>query len=84
MAPSNTVQADEKLSRVDTEHIEANPNEKELYPVETLGIDLANRDAEKGDDSDGKVNWTTKQILATLFLCGLYVGMLPYIAGLIG
>lgn len=29
----------------------------------------------KGDFSDGRVNWTTKQILATIGLCGLYVGM---------
>ncbi|KIV93428.1 hypothetical protein PV10_04641 [Exophiala mesophila] len=28
----------------------------------------------KGDFSDGRVNWTTKQILATIGLCGLYVG----------
>jgi hypothetical protein len=28
----------------------------------------------KGDDSDGQVNWTWKQILATISLCGVYVG----------
>ncbi|KIW63894.1 hypothetical protein PV04_08862 [Phialophora macrospora] len=28
----------------------------------------------KGDDSDGHVNWTWKQILATISLCGVYVG----------
>lgn len=28
----------------------------------------------KGDDSDGRVNWTWKQILATISLCGVYVG----------
>ena len=29
----------------------------------------------KGDDSDGRIKWTTNQLLATLFLSGLYVGM---------
>lgn len=28
----------------------------------------------KGDNSDGHVNWTWKQILATISLCGVYVG----------
>ncbi|KAH0842748.1 hypothetical protein AYO21_04253 [Fonsecaea monophora] len=28
----------------------------------------------KGDDSDGHVNWTWKQIVATVSLCGVYVG----------
>ncbi|OAL21416.1 hypothetical protein AYO20_11381 [Fonsecaea nubica] len=28
----------------------------------------------KGDDSDGHVNWTWKQIVATISLCGVYVG----------
>lgn len=28
----------------------------------------------KGDLSDGRVDWTRKQILATISLCGLYVG----------
>ncbi|EXJ55395.1 hypothetical protein A1O7_08322 [Cladophialophora yegresii CBS 114405] len=28
----------------------------------------------KGDDSDGRVNWTWRQILATISLCGVYVG----------
>ena len=29
-----------------------------------------------GNGSDGQVHWTFKQILATVSLCGLYVGML--------
>ncbi|KIW87484.1 uncharacterized protein Z519_11807 [Cladophialophora bantiana CBS 173.52] len=28
----------------------------------------------KGDDSDGRVNWTWKQVIATISLCGVYVG----------
>jgi hypothetical protein len=42
--------------------------------VDDLTPDIENRGAIKGDDSDGRVNWTTKQVLATLFLSGLYVG----------
>ncbi len=32
----------------------------------------------KGDDSDGRVNWTWKQIVATICLCGVYVGELSF------
>lgn len=39
-----------------------------------LAPDIENRGAIKGDDSDGRVNWTPKRVLATLFLSGLYVG----------
>jgi hypothetical protein len=42
--------------------------------TDDLIVDLENRHAVKGDDSDGKVDWTLKQILATIFLSGLYVG----------
>lgn len=30
----------------------------------------------KGDDSDGRVNWTWKHVIATISLCGVYVGEL--------
>lgn len=39
-----------------------------------LHVDLTNSGALKNDDSDGRVNWTPKQVLATIFLSGLYVG----------
>jgi hypothetical protein len=42
--------------------------------IDALTPDLENRGAIKGDDSDGRINWTLKQVLATLFLSGLYVG----------
>src|SRR5436305_2076901 len=38
------------------------------------GIDLQNRYAVKGDDSDGKVVWSTRIIFAAIFLAGLYTG----------
>jgi hypothetical protein len=31
--------------------------------------------AVKGDDSDGRIGWTPRSILATIALSGLYVGM---------
>ncbi|OAL24346.1 hypothetical protein AYO22_05722 [Fonsecaea multimorphosa] len=55
----------------------------------TEEAEFADEDAEKpnivkGDDSDGHVNWSKRQILATLSLSGLYVGSLPYIVKDIG
>lgn len=37
--------------------------------------DIDEKGPVKGDYSDGRVNWTLKQIVATMALCGLYVGM---------
>jgi hypothetical protein len=34
----------------------------------------------KGDDSDGRVNWTWRQTLATISLCGVYVGKLDKVS----
>lgn len=46
-----------------------------LKKVATLGIDTDdNLYAVKGDDSDGQINWTWRQIVASLSLAGLYVG----------
>jgi len=61
----------EKIERVETHE---DHHEKDIHQINTLGVDPHNPDAEKGDDSDGKVNWTWKQVVATLCLCGLYVG----------
>lgn len=38
------------------------------------GIDVQNRHALKGDDSDGKVVWSLRSIFAAIFLAGLYTG----------
>lgn len=37
-------------------------------------IDTHNRNAYMGDDSDGKVTWGIRSILAAIFLAGLYTG----------
>jgi hypothetical protein len=47
---------------------------KKIDTVAALHVDLENSGAIKGDDSDGRVNWTLKQVVATIFLAGLYVG----------
>ena len=39
--------------------------------------DLEGQGIVKSDDSDGRVEWTWRQIFATLSLCGLYVGASP-------
>lgn len=38
-------------------------------------IDVENKHAFKGDESDGHVSWGLRQILAAIFLSGLYTGM---------
>jgi hypothetical protein len=47
---------------------------KDISKVDTVAVNVENRAAYKGDDSDGRVDWTLKQVLATIFLSGLYVG----------
>lgn len=68
----------EKQEAVGVEHLEANNSstEEKLHKIPSVGVDPENREAIKGDDSDGKVDWTTKQIFATCCLAGLYVGKL--------
>lgn len=59
------------------EHMEANIDHKyDLTKENTLGVDLENRDAVKGDNSDGQIDWNFKQLIATISLAGLYVGKL--------
>lgn len=51
------------------------PLEK-IHTNETLeSIDIENRHAFKGDDSDGKVAWTWRKLLACAFLSLLYTGL---------
>lgn len=66
---------DEKQApRVEAEHLERSGSDNELHKVSTLGVDVENHDAFKGDNSDGRVDWTWKQIAATICLTALYVG----------
>ena len=58
------------------------PFDKEVEGIqEKEATNISSADPEdtaavKGNDSDGHVHWTLKQILATVSLCGLYVGKL--------
>lgn len=46
-----------------------------LHKEKTLeGIDIQNSHAYLGDDSDGKVHWTFRSVLAAIFLAALYTG----------
>jgi MFS family permease len=56
----------------DAHRITAANNTKDEVSIST--IHMEEHDAVKGDQSEGKVEWGTQQILATLFLCALYAG----------
>lgn len=71
----STEDLEKETSQVHSEHFEHhNEKHNDLHKVGTLGVDLDNSEAVKGDDSDGRVNWTPLQIVATVSLSGLYVG----------
>ena len=66
---------------IDTAHVEnlsntstSNKENDEIERVDTFDIDIENKLALKGDESDGKFNWTTKQIIATVSLSMIYTG----------
>ena len=44
-----------------------------LTKLTTLGMEVENRDAVKGNEYDGKIDWTGTQTAATVSLAGLYV-----------
>ena len=64
----------------EAQHIETNSThlsdeKNDLDKVQTLGaIDIENKAAYKGDDSDGHVEWGFKNLAAATFLCMLYTG----------
>jgi hypothetical protein len=76
--------ATNQLEQVDTNHLEhvetkqsGFHSEHDLKQQQTLQhVDLENRHAFKGDDSDGKIDWTLRKILASCFLAMLYTGIL--------
>ncbi|KEF62015.1 uncharacterized protein A1O9_03587 [Exophiala aquamarina CBS 119918] len=41
---------------------------------EVVEVEIEKSHAAQGDESDGRVDWTWKQIIATISLCGVYVG----------
>ncbi|KAF2025918.1 MFS general substrate transporter [Setomelanomma holmii] len=74
---TSTDYADEKQEVHYVEHSHESPtvSSHELQKERTLeGIDMNNTSAVKGDDSDGKVEWSTRSIFAAIFLAALYTG----------
>jgi hypothetical protein len=79
--------AEKEEFEVNAQHVETNSDhlsdekdvsdEKDLSKVQTLGIvDVENKAAYKGDDSDGQVEWNFRNLAAATFLCMLYTGTL--------
>ena len=76
------------LERIETRSDAATPNEKSNNPLEKINtnetllaaVDIENHQAFKGDDSDGKVYWTIKKLLAAAFLSMLYTGKINKIS----
>lgn len=70
----------EELERVRTEDASSN-NGDFLEPVQshqTLGkVDIHNKQAFKGDESDGKFSWGPRKWIAALSLACLYTGASP-------
>jgi hypothetical protein len=65
---------DATLEKIQTKQSDF-PSEHDLKQQQTLRIiDIENRHAFKGDDSDGKIEWTARKILASCFLAMLYTG----------
>lgn len=78
MATGTVDYAHEKQETTYIEHAQDSPGDTTLNldRERTLeGIDVNNTRAVKGDDSDGKVIWSTRSIFAAIFLAGLYTGM---------
>ncbi|KAI4606403.1 hypothetical protein J4E80_010155 [Alternaria sp. BMP 0032] len=88
---SDTIQPDyEKEKQQVSHHIEhANPHHGTDLSLESQheqtdqGVDMNNAHALKGDDSDGKVEWSVRSIFAAIFLAALYTGsqVILYFAG---
>lgn len=63
----------QELSHLEEINTRQTDSHDELKQVQTLEqVDLANRHAFKGDDSDGVIEWNARKLLACGFLCMLY------------
>jgi hypothetical protein len=71
---SATQEHQEQLDRASTKE-ETPSDHKRLAPVDTLvPVDIHNKQAFKGDDSDGKIHWNIRTWFAAAFLAMLYTG----------
>lgn len=72
---STVTEQHEQLDRVSTKEETASDDHKPLAPVDTLvPVDIHNSQAFKGDDSDGRIQWTIRKWFAAGFLAMLYTG----------
>lgn len=60
------------IENTDDSPIPPSPNLRKERTLE--GVDITNRGAFKGDDSDGRVTWNLRTIFAAIFLASLYTG----------
>lgn len=77
MATHQDTKAEHTLQHTETHDTDYSSAEKEnvLEHQHTFSaVDVENKAAFKGDDSDGAVDWTLRNILASIFLCMLYTG----------
>ncbi len=64
-----------EAQHVETNSMHPSDEKNDLDKVQTLAaIDVENKAAYKGDDSDGHVEWGLKNLAAAAFLCMLYTG----------
>jgi hypothetical protein len=68
--PCDTPQGEKELGIPSYTHDEILMGQEEPAAI----LAQQNKRAIKGDDSDGKVDWTVKSLLAALSLCMLYTG----------
>jgi hypothetical protein len=69
-----------EAQHVETNSIDVNDEKHDLEKVQTLAVvDVENKAAFKGDESDGKVEWNFKSLAAATFLCMLYTGKITLI-----
>lgn len=66
------------IERIETRSDYDSPTQQKANPLEKVetieAVALDNHHAFKGDESDGKVRWTAKKLLAACFLSMLYTG----------
>lgn len=71
------------LEQVETRQTESPPDkDNDLTHLNTFeSVDIENRHAYKGDDSDGKVDYNMRKLAASAFLAMLYTGTFPPVPG---
>lgn len=65
----------EQLERVKTEEDSSHNSLDQVQTHETIAkVDIHNKQAFRGDESDGKISWTPRKWIAALSLAMLYTG----------